>query len=179
MNTHNWVNILRHSLQEAAPMIFTSDWQTPSPTALAPARHRGSILGLESALYVLGLIQQEPLPVRLVIPRGLKPSRFKDPPIEYHWSSTPDPRARELWFQGIRVCVHSLERAVIDILRAREPNLWPVLWREDVSEAAIMLLAAPLRATTLVTAWIERLQPKPPPAPPPEPRREAGDEEWW
>jgi hypothetical protein len=154
LNSHNWLKVYPFPLKKVAPRIHCSFFSAAPTTAVATARTRGSVIGLESALWVSGLIPAEPLPVQIVVPRGSRRSRFIDPPIEYHWSDTPDPGTFEKTLWDIPVRVHSPTRALVDVIRIRPPERWPRLAPGAFSEPELLELARVLRAVGKVSDWI-------------------------
>jgi hypothetical protein len=155
LNTHNWLNVYSFSVSEAAPRLWVSDAKHVSITALASARFSTGVIGLESALFFSKLIKDEPLPVRIVLPRGARKSRFTEPPVEYHWSNVEDPHLIQVFFKGIFVRVYSPARALLDILRMRPPEQWPALPRTAVPEVELWELARTLQAEELVKRWLQ------------------------
>lgn len=154
LNSHNWLSIYAGLfVKPGAPRLFVRGPKTFA-TELAAHRHRSGIIGLESALWVAKLLPAEPTPVCLVVHRGVRPSRFSDPPIEYHWSNTEDDGAKDLRIFNIVARVHSVERALLDILRTRPPELWPSIPLERLDLERLARLASQLRARGPLSAWL-------------------------
>ncbi len=157
LNSHNWIEFYgKLWVEEVAPRLHLERVYPALPTELAVHRHRGSVIGLESALWVAKLLPEEPIPVRLVVRRGVRPSRFDNPSIEYHWSNTADPAMARMPVFHYRVPAHSVERALIDILRTRPPELWPMLPLDKLNLERLLQLGSQLRALARLSAWLER-----------------------
>ena len=156
LNSHHWVHLpFCMSIEQRAPHLYTPWNVHPSQTALASCRGHGAVIGLESALWIAGHLLEEPLPVQIVVPRGSRATRFKDPPIDFHWSDTPDDEAYERRLDEVRVTVHSPARALVDILRIRPPKDWPPLDPRLFPMERVLRLGPQLRALARINAWVE------------------------
>jgi hypothetical protein len=170
MNSHNWIHERPFQLQEVVPHIWVPKGREVAMTALAFACVDNSIVGLESALWVMRVLQTEPSPAQLVIPRHGRASRRTTPAMEFHWSDVADEDVREMRVTGIPLKVHSPVRALVDIIRLRPAEQWPSL-REDLAWAAslelfsfpaMLALASKLRCRESVSAWISSQAPTSP-----------------
>lgn len=124
MGSHWWIGMLVRwkELIEAAPGLYVRPERPALASWLALARIRNSALGLTSALWARGLIETEPSPVHLLVPRGTRPPREKRPALCL--SYTPDCGQVSgtyidafMNFPLAQAC--SVARALVDCLRYR------------------------------------------------------------
>lgn len=185
MNSHSWPKDDRLNLTEVAPGVWIPHGRTICATALAQTLVPLAVLGLESALWAHRLLRSEPSPVQLILPRGARASLKPAPPMEFHWSATPPDQLRSLRLDGVPTRAHTVERALVDIVRLHLPERWPRLEDLDwavgaqlVCREELLSLASRLRALAPVSAWLSR-QPLAQPAQPASCHRGAAGAPQW
>ena len=138
------------------------------PDLLAVAsRMPGAVLGLVSALHLLGLTSEIPRAVHVLLPRGTHPARLAWPPLEvYHVSAdTLMVGMEERLVDGVQLRLTGAARTVADAFKFRSRvgldvavgALKEALAQRAASPAEIDRMAAVCRVQQIVRPYLEAL----------------------
>ncbi|MCP3136126.1 type IV toxin-antitoxin system AbiEi family antitoxin domain-containing protein [Pyxidicoccus xibeiensis] len=153
------------SLREVAPGVWAHRYMPPDAVLVAAKRVPRGVLCLKSALWLHGLLPEEPAEVWMAIGERARKPRWSQPPLHVARFSGPalSEGIEHRTFHGVSVRVYGVAKTIADLFKYRNKLGYPVAVRAlragllsgRCSEEDVLRFAAICRVGKSVAPYLE------------------------